>query len=261
MKYELYIDLFFLENVVTDSILLFALNRIHGYRRKPGRIFLVSAAAGVLTCAAFVLRIPPVLRLIYFHIFVNSFMIKAGLDIKKFTDFVRSYLLLYLCSVFLGGIIRIFRPWLKYAVLFYIAAAAGYFALIMTWRFISLLAGRKESIFEVTLYGKEKECTVRALLDTGNCLTDPVTGLPVSILSGEKVRQIWPDWKEMRGFRCIAYRHIGGEGVICVFRADKMCVHTKEERWVESPLIGVGESTLSGSEEYEMILNPGVFSQ
>ena len=45
-----------------------------------------------------------------------------------------------------------------------------------------------------------------------------------------------------------------------VFRVEKMCVHMEEERWIENPLLGIGEERLSGDEEYEMILNPAVFT-
>ena len=45
-----------------------------------------------------------------------------------------------------------------------------------------------------------------------------------------------------------------------VFRVKKMCVHMGDDRWVEKPLLGIGEEGLSGNREYEMILNPAIFS-
>ena len=45
-----------------------------------------------------------------------------------------------------------------------------------------------------------------------------------------------------------------------MFRARKMCVHMEEDRWIEEPLLGIGEESLSGDGEYEMILNPAVLS-
>ena len=63
-----------------------------------------------------------------------------------------------------------------------------------------------------------------------------------------------------KGFRMIPYHCISGESVMKVFRVEKMCVHMEEERWIENPLLGIGEERLSGDEEYEMILNPAVFT-
>ena len=64
-----------------------------------------------------------------------------------------------------------------------------------------------------------------------------------------------------KGFRLIPYRCVsGGESVMKVFRVKKMCVHMEEDRWIENALVGIGEESLSGDREYEMILNPAIFS-
>mgnify|MGYP000140455087 CR=1 FL=1 len=34
-----------------------------------------------------------------------------------------------------------------------------------------------------------------------------------------------------------------------------MCVEINEKEWIESPLIGVSESPISGEEDYQLILN------
>jgi stage II sporulation protein GA (sporulation sigma-E factor processing peptidase) len=47
--------------------------------------------------------------------------------------------------------------------------------------------------------------------------------------------------------------------VMKVFRIEKMCIHMDEDIWIENPLLGMSERTLSEKERYEMILNPGIF--
>ena len=44
-----------------------------------------------------------------------------------------------------------------------------------------------------------------------------------------------------------------------VFRIETMCIHMDEDIWIENPLLGMSERTLSEKERYEMILNPGIF--
>ena len=39
-----------------------------------------------------------------------------------------------------------------------------------------------------------------------------------------------------------------------IFRIRKMCGNNEKE-WIESPLIGVSESPISGEEDYQLILN------
>ena len=50
MYYELYIDLFFLENFMLDSLLLMAVNRVMQYRNSYARMILAGAIGSLLTC-------------------------------------------------------------------------------------------------------------------------------------------------------------------------------------------------------------------
>ena len=61
--------------------------------------------------------------------------------------------------------------------------------------------------------------------------------------------------KEAMEFRYIPYRSVHGSGIMKIFRIRKMCVEINEKEWIESPLIGVSESPISGEEEYQLILN------
>ena len=48
-----------------------------------------------------------------------------------------------------------------------------------------------------------------------------------------------------------------------VFRIEKMCVHAGRDggdRWIQNPLFGIGEESLSPNKDYEIILNPGILS-
>ena len=61
----------------------------------------------------------------------------------------------------------------------------------------------------------------------------------------------------------IPYHCVSGDQVMKVFRIEKMCVHTGmagEERWIQNPLLGIGEELLSENKEYEIIFNPEIFS-
>ena len=72
MYYELYIDLFFVENFMMDSLLLLFAARISKRQVKRKRIFLGAAAGSLLTCLVIALPIPSAaLKMILFHGFVN----------------------------------------------------------------------------------------------------------------------------------------------------------------------------------------------
>lgn len=263
MHYELYIDVFFLENLMMDSLLLLALDHILKCGRTRGRLFLCAALGSLLTCAAVAVPFPGIIKLILFHVVINSVMILTGLKVRSASQFVKAFILLYAVSAFLGGILLILRPYLRYISLFYSAAFGAYLLLMKLWELMARMARRQKAIFQVTLYTEKGEKTANALWDTGNELRDFVTDDPVNILDPGFLCEITELPEAERGFHMIPYRCVSGEQVMKVFRIEKMCVHmgrAGEERWIHNPLLGVGEETLSGNREYELILNPGIFS-
>lgn len=260
MYYELYIDVFFLENFMMDSLILLLTGRLLKNGRPYGRIILGGAVGSLLTCLVIASPLPSAVRMILFHMAVNSIMLFAALQIKSISQFVKAYVLLYVSAVLLGGIMQIFRPYMRYASLFYAVASVSYLIALKLWSVATQIHRCGSTILEMTLYTDKGEKPVRALLDTGNRLYDCVTGDPVSIIDPGIVREITDHPESERGFRYIPYRCIQGESVMKVFRIRRMCVRTDGDKWIENPLLGIGQESLSGEGEYEMILNPSVFS-
>lgn len=260
MYYELYIDVFFLENFMMDSILLFLIRRILKTGRSYGRIILGAAAGSLLTCLVIAAPVPPVVRLVLYHTIVNSIMLVIGGAGRSAAQFLRAFLLLYACSVILGGIMQVFVPYMRYVSLFYAVAVVSAYLFLKMWKLLTGLNRRAETVVEVTVYLKSGKFKTPALLDTGNRLCDPVTGDPVNIIDPGFAPDLTKCPEKERGFCMIPYRCVGGESVMKIFRATKMCVHMEEDRWIDAPFIGIGEQRLSGGGEYGMILNPAVLS-
>lgn len=260
MYYELYIDVFFLENFMLDSLLLFLVHRVLKSERAYGRMLLGGALGSLMTCLIIAAPLPSAVRLFLSHAVVNSIMLMAGLKIKGREQFAKAFILLYLSAVAAGGVMQIFRPYMRYVSLFYAAAAVSGYLFLKMWRFISYLQRRRDTVLKVTIYTDSGEQQVCALIDTGNSLRDHITGDPVSIIDPGCISSLSGRPEEERGFRLIPYKCVGGESMMRVFRARKMCVHMEEDRWIEEPLLGIGEKSLSGDGEYEMILNPAVLS-
>ena len=261
MYHELYIDIFFLENLMMDSLLLFALDHILKSGMTRGRLFLCGAMGSFLTCVVIAVPFPGIVKLLFFHVAINSLMILFGLKISCAAQFIRAYVLLYVVSAAMAGIMMLFRPYMRYASLFYCAAFAAYFLLMRLWKIMTYLAGRQRDIVSVTLYTERGETTADGLWDTGNRLRDFVTDSPVNVVDPGLLHKITDHIEGESGFHMIPYRSVGGERVMKVFRIRKMCVHTDVDRWICEPMIGVAEETVSEGKEYEIILNPGMFSE
>ena len=78
MYYELYIDVFFLENFMMDALLLMLTGRMIRCQAGKGRIFLGAALGAFLTCGAVLIPVPYLLiRLILFYGGINLLMLKV----------------------------------------------------------------------------------------------------------------------------------------------------------------------------------------
>ena len=88
---------------------------------------------------------------------------------------------------------------------------------------------------------------VRALVDTGNRLREPISGLPVIIVERESLKGIldqsclMSDGKRrlLPGFRRVSYSVLGGSGEMICFRPESVMARYGKE-WRETPEVWIG---------------------
>lgn len=260
MYYELYIDVLFLVDFMMDYLLLLLVKKMLRCTATHGSICLGAAMGSFMTCLIIALPLPyVVLKFVLFHMIVNTFMIRVGLKIKDIKGSVKAYILLYIGSFMLGGLLQVIRQYVRVGSLFFAVAVGGYYVVSKLWDFIASILRRDQFHCKVDLYLGEKRCQVRGIIDTGNGLRAPFSNQPVSILDKTVVKNFLGEQK-MSQVYYIPYHSIGKkEGVMLALKIDKMCVHQEQEYWIKEPLIGVSEETISAEGEYEMILNPNLF--
>lgn len=261
MYYELYIDVLFLMNFMMDSLLLLAVKKMMKCPVTNGRVFLGSAAGAVLTCVLMVCPLSAVLKLLAGYVGISCVMVRTGLNLRRGKSFWKAFGLLYVAAFLMGGVLQALRPWLRTGSIFFAVAVAAYYLLCGIWQCLFRLGKRQAQICEVVLHIGEGNCRVHALVDTGNGLTDPVSGEPVSVIDPACVKQILSEEKGSTGIRYIPYRTVGGEGVMPVFRAEQMevCLQEGGEKFrMQRPVIGICEGKISEQEDYQMILNPDI---
>lgn len=269
MYYELYIDVLFFMNFMMDSLLLLSVKRIRKYPVKNGRVFLGSAVGAGLTCLIVAIPLPGAVKLLLYHGVVNTVMILAGLGVQKKKEFCRAFLFLYVAAFLMGGILQAMRPWIRTGSLFFAAAVAVYYLSCGIWRGLMRFQERRRQICEVSLHMQTGVFRLEGLIDTGNGLTDPVSGEPVHVVDSGFAREMLKkgeekealskgEWEKI-GLRYITYRTVKGEGIMPVFRAREMELGLPGEEKrirVMRPVIGICEGAISDGEEYQMILNP-----
>lgn len=101
-----------------------------------------------------------------------------------------------------------------------------------------------------------KDFHLKAFLDSGNHLSDPLTGKPVHIISKDACQKISSQISPGR-LRYIPYRTIQKTtSILPVFSVKKMRITGESEFLIHSPLIGISEQKNFGNGKYEMLLHP-----
>lgn len=257
MYYELYVDVLFLVNFLLDYLLLQLVKRMLKCSATHGRICLAAALGAGSTCLILIVPMPHVLcKFILFHVVVNTCMIRVGLKIKGLKAIVKARALLYIGGILLGGLLSAMQPYVRTGSLFFAVAIGGYYIVSKIWDFLSALRQIHTYTCKVRLYIGEKNCQVQGIIDTGNGLCDPYTGKPVHVLDALSAKHFFAEEK-LRNIHYVPYHSIGKqEGVLLTVQIDSMCICGEEETWIEKPLIGISETVISATGEYQMILNP-----
>ena len=110
-------------------------------------------------------------------------------------------------------------------------------------------AGEGPPLATVDIRHGAHHLTLTGLIDSGNLLRDPVTALPVIIISRRAAMRLIPlpeDGKVVYPFRLITVRTVSGAGMMTVFHPDSVCVLTGQGwRRVET-LLGVSPEGYDG---------------
>lgn len=257
--YEVYIDLYLIENAVMDAQLLLLALLLLKERIVPWRLFAASLAGGTGAVVIFLSGVRFGLWYIVPVILLDALMLMICMKgIWRRADRVQR---IALGIIYLHGMAfahtRLMecagRIWGGLAAhLVSSAVIAGIAAAIVYCRRIK----RQQRIYDVRLTENGEDVELRALFDTGNLLTDPISGKPVSVIEeSEAVRQ----WiaKYPQKYKAIPYQSIGNEhGILEGIVVDELRIWAGEEQVIKKEtIVALYQGKLSKDGAFQMILN------
>ncbi len=261
MYYTLYIDVFFLQNLLTDYLLLTVTERMLKIRIPALRRLLAAGVGSLAVCLVYLAGGQNSLagKLILYGAAAAG-MVCVSLPKNQRGLFWKALFLLYLNGFLLGGIFG----WLRSAFAFPVYPFL--FFTLVSYELLKLTAGlifrqreQERCVYSVTIRYRENTCTVRALLDTGNSLRDPVFGKPVSIITADLKAKLLGSREPV--LYPIPYHSVGRKnGFLPAFYADELELTGPDGVWIhtEKPLLGITKEPLSSTENYSMILHPAL---
>ena len=292
MKPTIYIDVLFLLNFLMDLLLLFAAAFVCKKRITIWRVILSSVLGAVYSCAVFF----PAISLIYTIIgkaAITFLMVLLAFGWKNPAVFFKTYGIFWTVSVVFGGcgfaaaffangygagnvVVSNGEPYLQVGAGALMLAAAGAIGLLYLFTDICRRNFTKDRIIlRLTVIRSERKVQIKALIDTGCELCDPLDGSPAMIVYLDAAKNLFsPD--EMRllhlladsggsinvgmvgaGFRLIPFSAVGTErGYLPAVQADIVEEKSGKFRFPSGVLLALAPFSLSADGLYDAVLNP-----
>lgn len=207
MGQTVYADVLFLINFSMDFLVFYICARLSGKRLFVVRSGIAAAVGGIYGIASLFLPEGGILPLICD---ISSMLVICAIAFYRRIDRLRDFLgrcaLFAGISAILGGIMTAIYSMLNRSGLaalegesgddisvwlFALLAAAGGAAAFAGGRRMKRISVSKQSEIEITF--ESRSVRLRGMTDTGNMLTDPLSGRSVAICELEAVREIFPE--------------------------------------------------------------------
>ena len=203
----IYAEYLFLENAVTGGIILLLTGKIAGIRCKKGLLVLGGVLCGIYSFMLFWDTLHPVLAILC-KLGFSAAIVLLVFQPKRLRPFARITLVFYLVSFAMGGITIGMMYFLGIAGVtqnssVYLGAVGYLYVLLgcaLTYLLFSFFSEfikgrliRERTFADVEIVMEGRSVTMKGMVDTGNFLSDPLTGKPVMIISASAAKQLLPD--------------------------------------------------------------------
>lgn len=202
-----YLDIVFLENVLMNYIIIFATGVVIRDECRKWRIFAASVLGAAYTVVMY-LNVIPIYSNFVMKIVLSVVIVYVAFKVKSFKKLVKNLIIFYLVSFVFGGCVFALMYFLQpqmaqirngvfvgaYPIkIALIGGLVAFVVLQVSFRIVKTKFSKKDMIFDVQVVINEKIVKVKALLDTGNLLKDPITGFPVIVVEHKSLRGVIPE--------------------------------------------------------------------
>ena len=202
-----YLDIVFLENICMNYIIIYATVLLLKLNNKPIRI-LLGSVIGAIYAVLSVTKVFEIYNTIFLKILISVIIVYISADTKSFKILLKAVLVFYVVSFTFGGVALALLYFIKpenilmkngvyigtypiKIVLF--GGVVGFILISIVYSIIKNRYNRKKKICEVEISIEGNKRLVKALIDSGNFLKEPITGVPVIVVETTYLFQLVPD--------------------------------------------------------------------
>ena len=276
-----YADVIFVENLIINFIILYVTALLKKIKISYFRIILSSACGSIYAVLA--IRINNV----FFKLILSILMIIIICPTKNMRKILEVLTVFYLISVTAGGasiaISYLFNksdisslngiPIVNFPILISaIGVTIGVFLILITINNVKSKISKNNIIYNVEIFIGSKKTKIKALLDTGNMLKDPITNRSVIVVTKRSLqsilsREILNDITLVLGgdklgnllnqelasrIKLIPFNSLGNEhGILIGIKSDKIIV---DDMVIKDVIIGIYEKEFSRTKRYDALI-------
>lgn len=275
-----YADVVFIENLIINYVILYVTTLIKHIKISNFKILLSSICGSLYAVISISIGDNIVCKLILSILMV--FIIYPTKKIKKFLEVLVSF---YLISITAGGAaIAILYLTNNYTIdavngvsivnfpilISAIGLILGIFLIMNTINNLKSKISKKDIFYDIEIFIENKKTKIKALLDTGNMLKDPITQKPVIIVTNRSLKNILPkeileDVNNILGgdklgklenfanrIKIIPFNSLGNEhGILVGIQSNKIIV---EDKVIKDVIIGIYEKEFSRRKKYDALI-------
>lgn len=264
MRYELYVDSLFFINLCMNLYLLILVGKSIPGTATPWRLLTGAAVGALCFVLPFFGNLPGGMKLAVCGCTGTVGMLCIAFPVRSFKMFLKllEKLLLYSFGIG-GGLLFLIARFPR--IRGFLTAGCGILCaggvLFLFWGRFHRGMKDRQSICRATLVRGGRRMTVAALVDSGNSLTEPISGKPVCVVDEKLYRGLWGS--ETTGYRAIPYHSIGKKhGIMQAYLLQTLLVEIEGVKLMlqdvyvavsKEPIMGAGEAE---GESVKMIINP-----
>ena len=292
IKITIYIDIIFLENLIMNSIILYATGIILKAKLKMIRVIISSVIGGIYAIITYVTGIQ-IYTLAILKVILAIIMVYIAFNPNNVKKMLKQVAIFYLTSFVFGGVTLYLIYYIKpqeilikngiyvgeYILKVIMLGAIIAFVIIkISLKIIKTRINAKDIYCKIRFKLNEKSIETQAMIDTGNLAKEPITNIPVVIVESTLLEDVLPKQilnnlenilcgdlsqisdeiqeKYISKLRCIPFSSLGKQnGMLLGIRTEKIEIYIDDEKKIsKNAIIGIYDKSLTKRGEYRALI-------
>lgn len=292
----IYIDIIILENLIMNYIILYATGTILKIKMSYLKIFAASLIGAIYASIEYIINLN-LYSNIFIKIILSLIIVYVAYFPQNFKSMCRELVVFYVTTFTFGGIatylIYVLKPQniiIKNGMfvgtyvlkVIFIGAIIGTIILIIAFKISKNKLTKKDITCKIKIILNGKEKTLNAIVDTGNMLKEPITGMPVVVIEKVALYELIPkeilnnldsilggDFTKISDktkqeyiskLKVIPFASLGREnGMLVGIKPEKLEVIEEQTKEEKNAIIGIYNKSLTKRGEYQALIGMDLY--